>query len=308
MPQPWKAEREITPDFVRGRVERAFPELAPVQAERLSEGWDNAVFLVNGEFAFRFPRRRIAVPLLERELRLLPRLADRLPLPIPVPRFAGRPDADDPWPFYGHRLLPGRTMLDRQLDDARRRRLAAPLARFLRALHSTPVDVGLEAGLSEDEFGRLDVHRRGPDVIDRLSKLAPHAGILDPAPYRAIIEAALDASAPPPCAVVHGDLHGNNVLVDEEGRPSGVIDWGDVHIGHPALDLTIAFAFPPEAQDAFWQAYGPVEGATWRLARFRAVHLACVELEYALDTGSAALVAEAKRLFAYAVAARRPNA
>ena len=36
-------------------------------------------------------RRQFAVPFLEAETRLLPALAPRLPLPVPVPTYVGRP-------------------------------------------------------------------------------------------------------------------------------------------------------------------------------------------------------------------------
>src|SRR5690606_41432769 len=37
--------------------------------------------------------------------------------------------------------------------------------------------------------------------------------------------------------LLHGDLHFRNMLVNENGIVSGIIDWGDLSIGHPACDL-----------------------------------------------------------------------
>lgn len=37
-------------------------------------------------------------------------------------------------------------------------------------------------------------------------------------------------------SLIHGDVHRNNVLVDEDGR-SHLIDWGGAFIGAPALDI-----------------------------------------------------------------------
>lgn len=65
----------------------------------LSEGWDNTVWLVDGRWVFRFPRREGVIPGIEREMVLLPRLA---PLPIPVPVF-GRPAEGYRWPFLARR-------------------------------------------------------------------------------------------------------------------------------------------------------------------------------------------------------------
>ena len=42
---------------------------------KLAEGWDNSVWVVDERYAFRFPRRAVAIPGFERELALLPKLA-----------------------------------------------------------------------------------------------------------------------------------------------------------------------------------------------------------------------------------------
>jgi aminoglycoside phosphotransferase (APT) family kinase protein len=70
----------------------------------------------------------------------------------------------------------------------------------------------------------------------------------------------------------------------------GVIDWGDVHLGDPALDLSIAFSFlPPGARAAFREAYGPIDAATWDRARFRALHYAVLLSDYGADVGGEAI-------------------
>ena len=46
---------------------------------------------------------------------------------------------------------------------------------------------------------------------------------------------------------VHGDLYSRHLLVDDAGRPCGVIDWGDCHVGDPAVDL---MADAPSTVDA----------------------------------------------------------
>ncbi|WP_342745873.1 phosphotransferase [Bacillus oleivorans] len=42
-----------------------------------------------------------------------------------------------------------------------------------------------------------------------------------------------------------GDLHIKNILVNDEAIVCGVIDWGDMNIGHPACDISILTAFCP---------------------------------------------------------------
>jgi aminoglycoside phosphotransferase (APT) family kinase protein len=46
-----------------------------------------------------------------------------------------------------------------------------------------------------------------------------------------------DSAAPPTGdRLLHLDLHPFNVLVDEQGDVSGVLDWANVAGGHPDLD------------------------------------------------------------------------
>jgi aminoglycoside phosphotransferase (APT) family kinase protein len=261
--------------LARALLEEQFPRLAPARVALLGEGWDNHVFAVDEEWVFRFPRRAAAVPLLEAELRLLPRIAPRVPLAVPLPELRGSPGPRFPWPFAGYRRLPGRTAERAGLTPAQRAAAAAPLGGFLRALHALP-----PAGATGDSIGRLDAARLRREIRRRLADAAP-PWIDDP------------VRAPRAAVLVHGDLHARQLLF-ERGALSGVLDWGDVHQGDPACDLSVAYAFlPEEARPAFFAAYGAVDDATARLARLRAVHVSAALLEYARDTADRPLAEEA---------------
>jgi aminoglycoside phosphotransferase (APT) family kinase protein len=72
-----------------------------------------------------------------------------------------------------------------------------------------------------------------------------------------------------------------------------VIDWGDIHLSDPAVDLAIAHSFlPPTAHAAFRQAYGPVDADTWQVARLRALWHSLTVLVYADEVGDTDLVRE----------------
>ncbi|MGH8893633.1 MAG: phosphotransferase, partial [Actinomycetes bacterium] len=85
----WVAEHEVSPARAGQLVAEQFPELAGARVEALAEGWDNTVHVVAGTWAFRFPRRQVALAGVEREISLLPRLASLPPLPVPVPALVG---------------------------------------------------------------------------------------------------------------------------------------------------------------------------------------------------------------------------
>jgi len=104
----WSAEVVVDESLARRLIGGQFPELELGSLLLLAEGWDNTVWVGDGRWAFRFPRRAIAIPAIERAQALLPRLAPLLPLPIPEPVLLGRPADGYPWPFFGAVLLPGR--------------------------------------------------------------------------------------------------------------------------------------------------------------------------------------------------------
>lgn len=286
---PWTPERVVSPELAAALIASQFPELAPPRLGARHAGWDNTVYEVDDAWIFRFPRREVAVPLLRLEIRALPRLAPALPVAVAVPELVGEPTDDYPWPFAGYRKLRGASADRARLDAAARARLAAPIARFLAALHAVdpaPLD------LPDDTLGRVDLARRRPQIAERLAALHARGEIADPRAW----DAELDA-APPPGerrAVVHGDLYAAHLFLDG-GELSGVIDWGDLHVGHPAVDLAVAHTFlPPAAHEGFRRAYGAIDADTWRLARLRALAHTAAVLLYALDTGAAHLADEAR--------------
>jgi len=276
----WDAEREVTPELALELIRAQFAGIGRT-IEPFGFGWDNTAFLVDGEIVFRFPRREVAVPLIERETRLLPRIAPHLPLPIPCPAWIGEPAERFPWPFAGYRMLPGRLAFG--LTDEERRAAARPLAEFLRALHAIPTH-GLD--LPGDEWARTDFVRRMPELVERLRGLEAAGVIGDVRPWLRLFEAGDFPDPAPRTTLVHGDLDERHILVDGAQRVCGVIDWGDVHQGDPALDLTLLFSFfPAAARDDFVRVYGHVDARTLRTARLRAAFASISSTVYALSVG-----------------------
>lgn len=290
----WDADAEVTSEDVARLIERSFPELRPVRMELLGTGWDNIAFRVNQEFVFRFPRRKIAVDLIEIEKRVLPLLAPFLPQPIPAPVFVGVPDDLYPYPFVGYPYLSGVTACRVEWSEEARAENAVPLARFLAHLHSLPVDNAASINAPGDTIHRADLSKRLPVLKERVGALhtssLPEGGV---EPLLALAErlASTPQSDAPPCWV-HGDLYARHLLMDDQHRLCGVIDWGDVHLGDRALDISIAFSFlPPGARELFRNAYSPIDAATWDRARFRALHYGAVLVSYGSDVGDKALQA-----------------
>jgi aminoglycoside phosphotransferase (APT) family kinase protein len=289
----WRPEVVVDAGWARRLIGAQFPELELGSLRLLGEGWDNTVWLVDERWVFRFPRREIVIPGFERELAVLPWLADRLPLSVPVPVFHGRPADGFPWPFSGAALLPGHEVALAGLTDAERIREAVPLARFLRTLHGLePGDGGGDGALLPvDANGRADMAVRVGLTVDRLAQ-AERLGVWRAPDAVAGMLAAARALEPPPepATLAHGDLHIRHLLAGADGRLSGVIDWIDVCRGDPGIDLGVYWSFvPPDGRAAFAAEYGPMAPDALLRARVLAVFLSATLAVYGRERRDVAL-------------------
>jgi aminoglycoside phosphotransferase (APT) family kinase protein len=96
--------------------------------------------------------------------------------------------------------------------------------------------------------------------------------------------------------LAHGDLHVRHLLVDAAGQATGVIDWGDLCLADPAVDLSLAYAgFTGPARAELLAAYGPVSAGRELRGRVLAVFLCAALAEYAVSEGRPRLLRESVR-------------
>ncbi|MDQ2681458.1 MAG: phosphotransferase [Candidatus Eremiobacteraeota bacterium] len=302
----WAADIEIAAPLAASLVAAQFPEFAGSRIEPLGIGWDNAAFLIDDRAVFRFPRRRIATKLIEREIAILPSIASWLPIPISSPRYVGTPSALYPYAFAGYDQLLGNTACTVRLANQWRAMLAAPLGNFLRTLHGIDTAPLSKLGLPPDEFGRFDHERCLRMTRERLPAISASGLIENVESFARWLEVN------PPILLenherrlVHGDLYARHVLLADSGWISGVIDWGDIHYGDPATDIAIAHSMlPAAAHSAFRDAYGTIDDRTWHNARYRAICSAIIALQYGIsvnDTGMRELGVTALQLIGEAL-------
>lgn len=301
----WDAEHVVDEQAARALLSAQFPQLALRTIEPLGVGWDNTVYLVDDTWVVRFPRREVALPAVAREVALLPKLAPRLPLRVPVPELLGVPANGYPWPFWACRLVPGvelaeaGLLADGHVELVELVELARQVGRFLRALHQPTVAQDLGDGLPVDPMGRGDPGIRGPKTRETLDRLVAR-GAFDPdSPTGRAVDALLLEAGPlgPSTAervLVHGDLHLRHVLVGPDRKATGVIDWGDACLADPAVDLALAFAmFTAEAREVLFSEYaGEIDTPRQLRARLLAVNLCAALAEHAHTEGHDALFAE----------------
>lgn len=273
MVHQWEPQQTLEPPTALALIQEQFPILSATKIRLLGAGWDNTAFVVNEEFIFRFPRRQIAVPLLEAEWCMMPKLGPRLPLPVPIPKWHGSPTPHFPWPFIGYKMLPGFTACYANLSEGQRASLAQPIAQFLSALHATPSSLFSGCQIPGDNQSRIDWKQLIPKTLKNFEELSLLNLLENRKKLESIVDGCRDLRPPITSVVVHGDFYVRHLLVDEKHHLVGVIDWGDIHLGDPAIDLSIAHSFLPSyAHSTFKQAYGEISHDTWLLALLRSIY------------------------------------
>ena len=187
-------------------------------------------------------------------------------------------------------MLEGQTACQVHLNSEERAHIAEPLAQFLKALHSMPPP----AIALPDRIRRLDVEVRWPKTYDNLCKIDELGLFPNTKDLFDLLDSLKEVrNTGPQQTLCHGDLYARHLLINNQRQLCGVIDWGDVHIGNPAVDLAVLFAFLPQAaRDSFLETYGPLDKNTKQLALIRALFSASMFTVYSHDIGDADLLRE----------------
>ncbi len=184
------------------------------------DGWDVRAVLVDKRWVDRTPRRPDVEPQLRREVALMPWLAPQLPRPVPIPIIV------DEQPLrVRHELIVGA-----ECSGARRAH-GESMGAFVAALHRVDIGEATELGVPS----ATEAHDVGQKIRDRfVDEVIPMLPV-DTRPLGRELVARSSRISPTHC-VTHHDLGPNHVRV-RGATVSGVIDWGDVVIGDPAIDL-----------------------------------------------------------------------
>jgi aminoglycoside phosphotransferase (APT) family kinase protein len=267
-------EVDVDDALVRRLLLGQLPGLAGLPLHRI-EAWgtDHVVYRLGQELSVRLPKIGWAARQGEKEQRWLPVLAPHLPVEVPVPVAVGEPADGYPFHWYVSPWLEGDNPARGGTTDLGQ--LATDLAAFVLDLErvdpaGAPEPRPAKRGgplASADEATRIPAERlRGEVDVD---------GLL------AVWEAGLHA--PPwdgPPVWVHGDLMDGNLLL-RDGRLTGVIDWGGLIAGDPAVELMVAWSFFDAGSRAVYRdALGFVDDAMWLRGRAWAASAAVQALPY----------------------------
>ena len=237
---PWHDDFPLDPARVATIVEDDLAgELPVARVEPLGEGWDFKTFLVDGEWVFRFPKRRQTARQLAREHKLLstlgPALADQA-IAIPAYRFFVATSKRFPLAYVGYRYLRGVPLAECDRDAIDGAAIGAQLGAFRARLERAAP--GSSPRIYHDPFPS--------DWIDFCREFSEaRTSLPDP-----LVTACdrLFASRPNrdegPPAFQHCDLGAEHILIDPAaGNIAAIIDWGDAGWGNPVGDLVGLWAW-----------------------------------------------------------------
>jgi aminoglycoside phosphotransferase (APT) family kinase protein len=265
----------VTADLVRRLVADQFPEWSELPVEPVaSSGTDNALFRLGADLVARFPRIHWAVDDVAKEQRWLPLIAPQVPLRVPVPVAMGTPDFDYPHAWSVYEWMPGHNPTAADVDEA----FIQDLADFVIALHSIDVD--------EPPIGTRSVTLVSRDEGTRAA-LAESEGLVDVPAVKAVwshlMSTAISDYDP---VLLHADLTAGNLLV-EGGRLTGVIDFGAMTYGDPAVEVLTAWELFDPAQRETYRLILGVDEVTWRRGAAWALSISLVALPYYVHTAPA---------------------
>jgi aminoglycoside phosphotransferase (APT) family kinase protein len=253
------AERTVDEAVVRRLIRSQFRQWSELPIRALPAGWDNRSFRLGDDMLVRLPSAEVYATQVDKEQRWLPVLAAKLPVPIPKPIARGEPGDGYPWPWSVYGWIAGETATLEAVADSRT--FATDLADFLLALQAIDATHGPAAGAhSFHRGGSLSVY--DAETRNALRILGPRVD----AQASAVWNAALASRRLRRPAWVHGDIALGNLLRRGD-RLCGVIDFGQLAVGDPACDVSIAWTvFRGDSRRAFQEKLA-VDDATWLRSR-----------------------------------------
>lgn len=233
------------------RIRYVCPDFHVMSVRWLDSGQNNFVLILNDSWIFRFARHHLGSRSLESEVAVLRHLNGMLPLQIPFPEYVYLDQQDSPLSFMGYRMISGVPLTRERAitaTDDNLETVSRELVGFLRTLHAVSVP--------KDIVNVIPFHNATnywSDIFDRVQRLLlPFMRVEAREQVVNNFESFLSASQNVniPVSLIHGDFGGRNILLrDDHRRVVGVIDFGSVSIGDPAVDYAAVSTVHPRMFD-----------------------------------------------------------
>ncbi|USK31499.1 aminoglycoside phosphotransferase family protein (plasmid) [Bacillus sp. CMF21] len=260
----------INVDLVVKLINEQFPEWSDLDISTVKfSGNDNRTFHLGDHMSVRLPSAACYATQVEKELRWLPILSEKLSLPISTPLAKGNPSEEYPWSWSINKWLEGETLSHKNINDLNQ--FAIDLGTFLIKLQSIYASEGPLAG-------KHNFYRGGPlSVYDEEARdaIENNKESFNEDLLKEIWALALDSKWDSDPVWVHGDIAPGNILV-KDGKLCAVIDFGILGVGDPSCDAAIAWTFFDDHSRKIFKNVLNMDEETWNRARGWAVWKALI--------------------------------
>lgn len=222
----------------------------------IERGHDNLVILIDEDYALRFPINDNAYIRSQYEKQILLQLPS--PEHIRIPRILG--EGQNP-PYLVTSFLHGKHLSPAEINKlsaTKQKKIAQQVARFAYFLHtSLPIEkiMGLRKQLRLDELADEPWETTFEKFL--VTSTLPTRKQDDLAKEYFNRWKSLTLSTP--AVVVHDDLHTENMMF-EDGKLTGILDFGDTNIGSPEQDLRQLYRINETILKTAIQAYEQLSG------------------------------------------------
>ena len=256
-------EFNISIDLVERLISKQFPKWSHEKIKKAeAEGTDHLLFRLGSDRLIRFPKRFSASLSVKKEVILLPKLAQSLPMRIPKVIGYGKPQSNYPFPWLICDWIEGSTPHDPAMikDDA----AALEMGNFVQSMHKVHISNGPRSsrGYPLERCTELVKHSiKGLDggydlqLLDRLWELTLKTPKWSGDPVW-----------------IHGDLHPGNLLVEKDKLVGG-LDFGLAGIGDPACDMMVAWSLLKSTGRELFKSIVKPDEETWLRGRGWALFL-----------------------------------
>lgn len=238
-------------DAVVAQLQREFPTCGAIEPLAVL-GYGFSSLAVESANGYVFLIARKGDPKYQSAITFLKQVGDRLPVTVPCPVFA-KPH------ILGYRKLSGQSLED-HLDRIEHKQLAIDVAQCMVALHALAPPAGLPTITWRDRLHVFHQQREDSAQILRERMTLVEARTVEDWWESFLTDERMADYAP---VLVHGDLWYGNMLVDDRGRLTAVVDWELVTVTDPALDFVPQIypggAFDRWVMEAYQQQGGTMD-------------------------------------------------
>ena len=233
----WETSVDMTKRRYLNLIAEHFPSITHSKVRFIRHGWDNDVLILDERLVFRFPKRSAHFERFKTEVRLLRHMRGKFS--VTVPDYAYLPDDLG---FGGYHIVPGRPMrrsLFKQLNAATKKNIARELGQFLSVLHAVPVSQARALGVTGEEGGYWESKPHTEINYEAIKTvLFPKLNDDERTWLDTHFSHYLGLNFEFPLKVIHNDVTDHHIyLLPELGKLGGIIDFADVEISDPAMDV-----------------------------------------------------------------------